>query len=38
MLQVPSLGSAKKDGQLDALLHDFFRRLAALVRDSARAK
>ena len=37
-LQVPSLGSAKKDGQLDALLHDFFRRLAALMRDSERAK
>ena len=37
-LQLPSLGSAKKDGQLDALLHDFFRRLAALMRDSERAK
>jgi hypothetical protein len=37
-LQVPSLGSAKKNGQLDALVHDFFRRLVALVRDSERAK
>ena len=37
-LQIPSLGSAKKDGQLDALLHDFFRRLSALIRDSERAK
>ena len=37
-LQVPSLGSAKKDGQFDALLHDFVRRLAALLRDSERAK
>ena len=37
-LLVPSLGSAKKDGLLDALLQDFVRRLAALVRDSERAK
>jgi hypothetical protein len=37
-LQVPSLGSAKKDGQFDALLHEFVRRLAALIRDSERAK
>jgi hypothetical protein len=31
--QLPSLGSPKKDGQLDALLHDFGRRLAALIRE-----
>jgi hypothetical protein len=37
-LEVPSLGSAKKDGQFDALLHEFVRRLAALLRDSGRAK
>ena len=37
-LQAPSLGSAKKDGQFDALLHEFVRRLAALLRDSERAK
>jgi hypothetical protein len=37
-LQVPSLGSAKKDGQFDALMHEFVRRLAALLRDSERAK
>jgi hypothetical protein len=37
-LQVPSLGSARKDGQLDALLHEFARRLAALVRDGERGK
>ena len=37
-LQVPSLGSAKKDGQLDALLHEFAKRLAALLRDDGRAK
>ena len=37
-LQVPSLGSAKKDGQFDALLHEFVRRLGALLRDSERAK
>lgn len=30
---LPSLGSPKKDGQLDALLHDFGRRLAALLRE-----
>jgi hypothetical protein len=35
-LQVPSLGSARKNGQLDALLHEFVRRLAALVRDGER--
>jgi hypothetical protein len=37
-LQLPSLGSAKKDGLLDALLQDFVRRLAALIRDGERAK
>lgn len=37
-LRAPSLGSAKKDGQLDALLHEFVRRLAALLRDSERGK
>jgi hypothetical protein len=37
-LHVPSLGSAKKDGQFDALLNDFVRRLAALLRDRERAK
>ena len=37
-LQAPSLGSAKKDGQFDALLHEFVRRLAALLRDSERGK
>jgi hypothetical protein len=37
-LQLPSLGNAKKDGLLDALLQDFVRRLAALVRDSERAR
>lgn len=35
-LQVPSLGSARKNGQLDALLHEFVRRLAALIRDGER--
>jgi hypothetical protein len=37
-LQVPSLGSAKRDGQLDALLNEFVRRLALLLRDGERAK
>jgi len=37
-LRVPSLGSAKKDGRLDALLSEFVRRLAALLRDGERAK
>lgn len=37
-LQAPSLGSAKKDGQFDALLHEFVRRLAALLRDGERGK
>ena len=37
-LQVPSLGSAKKDGQFDALLNEFVRRLAALLREGERAK
>ncbi len=37
-LQVPSFGSAKKDGQFEALLHEFVRRLAALLRDSERGK
>lgn len=37
-LQVPSLGSAKKDGQFDALLNDFIRRLSALLREGERAK
>jgi hypothetical protein len=35
---IPSLGSAKKDGQLDALLNEFVRRLAALLRDGERIK
>jgi len=38
VLQLPRLGSAKKDGQLDALLNDFARRLVALLRDGERAK
>jgi hypothetical protein len=37
-LQAPSLGTAKKDGQFDALLNEFVRRLAALLRDGERAK
>ncbi len=37
-LHVPSLGSAKKDGQFDALLKDFARRLATLMREGERAK
>ncbi len=37
-LRVPSLGSARKDGQFDALLHEFVRRLAALVHDGERPK
>jgi len=37
-LHVPSLGSAKKDGQFDALLGEFVRRLAALLRDGERGK
>ena len=37
-LHVPSLGSAKKDGQFDALLNDFVRRLAVLLREGERAK
>ena len=37
-LQVPSLGSAKKDGQFDALLKEFARRLAALLGESERVK
>jgi hypothetical protein len=37
-VQLPSLGSAKKDGQFDALLNDFVRRLAALMSDGERAK
>ena len=36
--QVPSLGSAKRDGQLDALLGEFVRRLAALLRDGEPVK
>ncbi len=38
VLQLPKLGSAKKDGQLDALLNDFAKRLAALLRDGERPK
>ncbi len=38
VLHVPSLGSAKKDGQFDALLNEFVRRLAALLRDGERGK
>jgi hypothetical protein len=37
-LHVPSLGSAKKDGQLDALLSEFVRGLAALLREGERIK
>jgi hypothetical protein len=37
-LQLPSLGSAKKDGQLDAMLHEFARRLVALIGDGESAK
>lgn len=37
-LHVPSLGSAKKDGQFDALINEFIRRLAALLRDGERGK
>ena len=37
-LQVPSLGSAKKDGQFDALINEFVRRLATLLKDGERPK
>ena len=32
-LQLPDLGSQKRNGQLDALLHDFARRLNALLQE-----
>ncbi len=32
-LHVPDLGSAKRNGQVDALLQEFARRLSALLRD-----
>jgi hypothetical protein len=32
-LQLPDLGSQKQNGQLDALLHDFARRLNALLQE-----
>jgi hypothetical protein len=37
-VRAPSLGSAKKDGQFDALLGEFVRRLTALLRDGERSK
>jgi hypothetical protein len=37
-LKVPTLGSAKRDGQFDAMLNEFVRRLATLLRDSERSK
>jgi hypothetical protein len=37
-LQAPSFGTAKKDGQFDALLKEFVRRLAALLGEGERAK
>lgn len=37
-LQAPSLGSARKDGQFDALLSEFVRRLTALMRDGEPGK
>ena len=37
-MRAPSLGSAKKDGQFDALLNEFVRRLAALLRDGEPGK
>jgi hypothetical protein len=36
-LHVPDLGSQKRNGQLDALLHDFVRRLIALLQEDKRA-
>jgi len=33
VLHLPDLGSQKRNGQLDALLHDFARRLNALLQD-----
>jgi hypothetical protein len=36
-LHVPDLGSQKRNGQLDALLHDFARRLIALLQEDERA-
>ena len=32
-LQVPSLGSAKKDGQLDSMLHEFVRHVAKSIQN-----
>lgn len=37
-LQVPSLGTAKRDGQFDALLKEFVKRLGALLGDGERPK
>jgi hypothetical protein len=36
-LLIPDLGSQKRNGQLDALLHDFARRLIALLQEDERA-
>jgi hypothetical protein len=33
MLHVPDLGSAKRNQQLDALMHEFARRLIAILQD-----
>jgi hypothetical protein len=33
MLHLPDLGDAKRNGQLDALLHEFARRLVAILQD-----
>ncbi|MGB6539795.1 MAG: hypothetical protein WBF03_02840 [Xanthobacteraceae bacterium] len=33
MMHLPDLGSAKRNGQLDALMHEFARRLVAILQD-----
>ena len=33
MLHLPDLGDAKRNGQLDALMHEFARRLVAILQD-----
>jgi hypothetical protein len=33
MLRLPDLGSAKRNGQIDALIHEFARRLTNLLQD-----
>ena len=32
-LHLPDLGSARRNGQLDALMHEFARRLVAILQD-----